>query len=228
MQRLAGFTRLILFDKRGMGPLRPHRHRARSKSGWTTFPRVMDAVGSERAVLHGVKRGRPSHRWSSRRPIPERTAALIFIGGEVKEIIEDDWPIGQSTREQYDERLEKILSGETPWGAGAPRLVRAEQGVRPRRHGVVVARLERTAASPAAAVAFMRLGSALDVRHVAPSIHVPTLVMHSPEDSIVPFAQGRWLAEQNPGRTVRRAQRPRSRPVVRRRGSGHRGDARVS
>ena len=45
-----------------------------------------------------------------------------------------------------------------------------------------VGRLERTAASPAAAVAFMRLGSELDVRHVAPSIHVPTLVMHAPGD----------------------------------------------
>jgi class 3 adenylate cyclase len=45
----------------------------------------------------------------------------------------------------------------------------------------------------------MRLGSELDVRHVAPSIHVPTLVMHVPGDPIVPFAQGRWLAEQIEG-----------------------------
>ena len=45
----------------------------------------------------------------------------------------------------------------------------------------------------------MRLGSELDVRHVAPSIHVPTLVIHMPEDPVVPFAQGRWLAEQIEG-----------------------------
>ena len=64
---------------------------------------------------------------------------------------------------------------------------------------LAVGRLQRTAASPAAAVAFMRLGSELDVRHVAPSIHVPTLVLHTPEDPIVPYEQGRWLAEQIEG-----------------------------
>ena len=45
----------------------------------------------------------------------------------------------------------------------------------------------------------MRLGSELDVRYVAPSIHVPTLVLHTPEDPIVPYEQGRWLAEQIEG-----------------------------
>jgi class 3 adenylate cyclase len=45
----------------------------------------------------------------------------------------------------------------------------------------------------------MRLGSQIDVRHVVPSVHVPTLVLHSPGDPIVPFAQGKWLAEQIPG-----------------------------
>ena len=33
----------------------------------------------------------------------------------------------------------------------------------------------------------MRLGSELDVRHVVPSIRVPTLVMHAPGDPIVPL-----------------------------------------
>ena len=45
----------------------------------------------------------------------------------------------------------------------------------------------------------MRLGSEIDVRHVAPSIHVPTPVLHTPEDPVVPYEQGRWLAEQIEG-----------------------------
>jgi class 3 adenylate cyclase len=62
-----------------------------------------------------------------------------------------------------------------------------------------LSRLERSAASPAAAAAFMRLGSEIDVRHVAPSIHVPTLVLHTPDDPVVRYEQARWLAEQIPG-----------------------------
>jgi pimeloyl-ACP methyl ester carboxylesterase len=196
MQRLAGFTRLILFDKRGMG-LSDRTLIGTLEERMDDVRAVMDAVGSERAVLLGVSEGAPlSMVFAATHP--ERTAGLIFVGGEVKEIIEDDWPIGQSTREQYAERLEKILSGETPWGQ-AQRVWFAPSRESDPAVMEWVGRLERTAASPAAAVAFMRLGSALDVRHVAPSIHVPTLVMHSPEDSIVPFAQGRWLAEQIPG-----------------------------
>jgi class 3 adenylate cyclase len=44
----------------------------------------------------------------------------------------------------------------------------------------------------------MRMGSEIDVRDVAPSIHVSTLVMHTRRDPVVPFEQGRWLAETIP------------------------------
>jgi class 3 adenylate cyclase len=158
---------------------------------------VMDAVGSERAVLMNISEGAPlSMVFAATHP--ERTAGLIFVGGEVKEILEDDWPWGQETREEYDEYLEKVLSGEIPWGQVTRVRFAPSKEFDP---AVIewVGRLERTAASPAAAVAFMRLGSEIDVRHVAPSIRVPTLVLHTPEDPIVPFEQGRWLAEQIPG-----------------------------
>jgi pimeloyl-ACP methyl ester carboxylesterase len=196
MQRLAGFTRLILFDKRGMG-LSDHTPIGTLEERMDDVRAVMDAVGSERAVLLGVSEGAPlsmvfaaSH--------PDRTAGLIFVGGEVKEIIEDDWPWGADTREEYEGMLEGILSGETEWGK-VTRVWFAPS----REHDPAVvswlSRLLRSSASPAAAAAFMRLGSEIDVRHVAPSIHVPTLVLHTPEDPVVPYQQGRWLAEQIEG-----------------------------
>jgi pimeloyl-ACP methyl ester carboxylesterase len=196
MQRLAGFTRLILFDKRGMG-LSDHTAVGTLEERMDDVRAVMDAAGSERAVLMGISEGAPlSMVFAATHP--ERTAALIFVGGEVKEILEDDWPLGQETRDEYEGHLQKILSGEFAWGQPKRVWFAPSKGNDP---AVMewVGRLERTAASPAAAVAFMRLGSELDVRHVAPSIHVPTLVMHAPEDPIVPFAQGRWLAEQIEG-----------------------------
>ena len=196
MQRLAGFTRLILFDKRGMG-LSDHTAIGTLEERMDDVRAVMDAVGSERAVLMGISEGAPlSMLFAATHP--ERTAGLIFVGGEVKEVLEEDWPWGQATREEYDTHLQKILNGETPWGKVESVWFAPSREYDP---AVVewVGRLERTAASPAAAVAFMRLGSEIDVRHVAPSIRVPTLVMHTPEDPIVRFEQGRWLAEQIPG-----------------------------
>ena len=196
MQRLAGFTRLILFDKRGMG-LSDRTAMGTLEERMDDVRAVMDAVGSERAVLLGVSEGAPlsmvfaaSH--------PERTAGLIFVGGEVKEIIEDDWPLGASTRDDYDASLERILTGETEWGKVTS--VRFAPSV---EHDPATlswfSRLLRSAASPAAAVAFMRLGSEIDVRHVAPTIQVPTLVLHTRHDPTVPYEQGLWLAEQIPG-----------------------------
>jgi len=87
MQRLAGFTRLILFDKRGMG-LSDHTAIGTLEERMDDVRAVMDAVGSERAVLMGISEGAPlSMVFAATHP--ERTAALIFIGGEVKEILEE-------------------------------------------------------------------------------------------------------------------------------------------
>ena len=195
MQRLASFTRLILFDKRGMG-LSDHTAIGTLEERMDDVRAVMDAVGSERAVLMGISEGAPlSMVFAATHP--DRTAGLIFVGGEVKEVIEDDWPWGESTREEYDDYLEKILSGEIPWGRSERVWFAPSREFDPATVEWIN-RLQRTAASPAAAVAFMRLGSEIDVRHVAPSIHVPTLVMHTREDTVVQFEQGRWLAEHIP------------------------------
>ena len=196
MQRLAGFTRLILFDKRGMG-LSDHTTIGTLEERMDDVRAVMDAVDSERAALMGVSEGAPlSMLFAASHP--ERTAGLIFVGGEVKEVREEDWPWGLSTREEYDDLLDRTLSGELPWGK-VTRVWFAPS----RQHDPALIRwlerLERSSASPAAAVAFMRLGSEIDVRHVAPSIHVPTLVLHTPDDPVVPHEQGRWLAEQIEG-----------------------------
>ena len=194
VQRLAGFTRLILFDKRGMG-LSDRTTVGTLEERMDDVRAVMDAAGSERAVLMGVSEGAPlsllfaaSH--------PERTAALIFSGGEVKEVTSEDWPWGQSTRDEFEEAMERILASDT-WGKPAPLFIAPSRMNDPALMEWF-GRLERAAATPAAGVAFMRMGSQIDVRHVAPSIHVPTLVMHSPRDTIVDFEQGRWLARTIP------------------------------
>ena len=182
---------------------------------------VMDAAGSERAVLLGVSEGAPlSMVFAATHP--ERTAALIFVGGEVKEILEDDWPLGQETREEY----EGSSRGSSPARSSGDRPKRVwfapskeyDPAVMEWRRGAS----NGTAASPAAAVAFMRLGSEIDVRYVAPSIHVPTLVLHVPGDPIVPLRTGPLARRADRGSPLRRARRAGPRALVRRRRSGRR------
>jgi pimeloyl-ACP methyl ester carboxylesterase len=76
MQRLAGFTRLILFDKRGMG-LSDRTTIGTLEERMDDARAVMDAVGSERAVLMGISEGAPMSLLFAASH-PERTAALIF------------------------------------------------------------------------------------------------------------------------------------------------------
>ena len=194
VERLAAFARVIIFDKRGMG-LSDRTTLGTLEERMDDVRAVMDAIGSERAVLLGVSEGAPlsllfaaSH--------PERTQALVFVGGEVKEVISDDWPWGQSTREEYDRYLDDFLVSDK-WGKPAPAFFAPSRRDDPALMEWL-GRLERSSASPAAAVAFMRMGSHIDVRAVVPSVHVPALVLHSRRDSVVAFEQGRWLADTLP------------------------------
>jgi pimeloyl-ACP methyl ester carboxylesterase len=194
VQRLAGFTRLILFDKRGMG-LSDRTTVGTLEERMDDVRAVMDAAGSERAVLMGISEGAPlSMLFAASHP--ERTAALIFCGGEVKEVIADDWPWGQHSREDFDRGMEEILASDA-WGKPSPVFFAPSRAGDPSLMEWL-GRLERSSATPAAGVAFMRMGSEIDVRHVAPSIHVPTLVLHTRHDPVVAFEQGRWLADTIP------------------------------
>ena len=194
VERIAAFARVILFDKRGMG-LSDRTTAGTLEERMDDVRAVLDAIGSKRAVLLGVSEGAPlsilfaaSH--------PERTQALIFVGGEVKEVTSEDWPWGQLTREEYDGFLDGFLASDT-WGKAARAFFAPSRADDPALMEWL-GRLERSSASPAAAAAFMRMGSEIDVRAVVSSVHVPALVMHSPRDTVVNYQQGRWLAETLP------------------------------
>jgi class 3 adenylate cyclase len=57
----------------------------------------------------------------------------------------------------------------------------------------------RRSASPGAAVALLRMNTQIDIRHVLPTIRVPTLVIHRTGDRDANVEEGRWLAGQIPG-----------------------------
>jgi hypothetical protein len=143
---------------------------------------VMDAVGSERAALMGESEGGPlSILFAAAHP--ERTRALVLQGAEVRERRDDDWPWGESTPDEFEAAMATIPEH---WGH------RSDRGLRALAPSITVdnwllewdRRGDVNAATPSAAVAFMRMAFDIDVRNVVPAIRVPTLILHRVGDRI--------------------------------------------
>jgi class 3 adenylate cyclase len=195
-RRLAALGRLILFDKRGVGMSDPVPIQSLpSIEAWIDDVRaVMDAAGSDRAALITTLGGSlmglvfaASH--------PERLRALVVVDGFARAHAGPDYPAGLSP-EEVSRRNEQT---ETAWGRGmmldnfAPSM-RAVPGLRE-----AWARYERFAASPGVARAMIRNLLELDVRHVLPAIHVPTLVIHHADAVAFGPELGRYLADHIAG-----------------------------
>ena len=99
--RLASFSRLILFDKRGTGlsDRVPIKDLPTLEQRMEDVHAVMDAVGSDKAVLIGVSEGGPMCSLFAA-TYPERTIALVMIGTYAKRIWEKDYPWGVSLKDR--------------------------------------------------------------------------------------------------------------------------------
>jgi pimeloyl-ACP methyl ester carboxylesterase len=200
--RLASFSRLIWFDKRGTGVSDRPTDVPTLEARMDDVRAVMDEVGSEHAVLMGVSEGGPmSILFAATHP--ERVAALVLWGSAVKGVRADDYPWAPS----FDEAIRGVEEAAERWGRPdycdevvrtvAPSLA-ADAGFM-RWWGSYM----RLAASPASAAALLRMNMEIDVRDVLPVIHVPTLVLHRTEDRLVDVASSRYVAERIPlGRCV--------------------------
>src|SRR6185295_17099959 len=91
--RLASFSRLIMFDKRGQGLSdRPSQPPTIEQSA-ADARAVLDAVGSERAVVYGVSEGGPMSVLLAATH-PDRVSALILYGTWARMIQGPDYPEG--------------------------------------------------------------------------------------------------------------------------------------
>ena len=197
-ERVAEFTRLILFDKRGMGMSDRVPGTTPLDVRMDDIRAVMDAVGSESAALMGESEGGPlSMLFAAAHP--ERTRALILQGAEVRERTDADWPWGESTPEEYEEYAATLSER---WGNGGAMTVVAPSLANDPALPAYVAwfgKMQRNAATPSTWEAFSRMAFDIDVRDVAPSIHVPTLILHAVGDRICHVGNARWLAERIDG-----------------------------
>ena len=194
--RLASFSRLILFDKRGTGlsDRVPINQLPTLEQRMDDVRAVMNAVGSERAALCGVSEGGPMCSLFAA-TYPEKTLALVMIGTYAKRIRDADYPWGPTAeeREHFFELMRRDWGGPVGIEERAPTLAHD-----PKFREWWAAFL-RTGASPAAAVALTQMNAEIDVRNVLPSIRVPSLVIHRRDDQCLKVDEGRFVAERIPG-----------------------------
>jgi pimeloyl-ACP methyl ester carboxylesterase/DNA-binding CsgD family transcriptional regulator/class 3 adenylate cyclase len=195
LHRLASFSRLIVFDKRGTGlsDRVPVDQLPSLEQRMDDVRAVMDAVGSRRAALVGVSEGGPLCLLFAATH-PDRTTAVVVIGGYARRLRGPDHPFGDAPEDhkRFLERIPQEWGGSFALAARAPSAMGDERFVR--WWGGYL----RSSASPAAAVALTRMNAEIDVRHVLPTIRVPVLVVHRRGDRAVPVEAGKVVAEQTP------------------------------
>ncbi|MGZ8868498.1 MAG: alpha/beta fold hydrolase, partial [Thermoanaerobaculia bacterium] len=196
LRRLASFSRLILFDKRGTGlsDAVPISQLPTLEERMDDVRAVMHAAGSTRAVVMGVSEGGTMSSLFAA-TYPEHTAGIVIIGGYARRLRADDYPWGPTPeqREAFIEMLEREWGGpvgideRAPSRAGDPDF---------RRWWSTYLRM---GASPGAAAALTRMNAEIDIRNVLPTIRVPALVIHRSEDRCLRVEEGRYIAERIPG-----------------------------
>ena len=196
LSRLASFSRLILFDKRGTGlsdPV-PINKLPTLEERMDDVRAVMNAVGSKRAVLVGVSEGGPLCSMFAA-TYPEKTSALVMIGTYAKRIRDLDYPWAptRAGREKFCEEIREH------WGGPVGLEERAPSKANNPDFRNWWATYLRMGASPGAALALTQMNAEIDVRHVLPSVRVPTLVLHRTDDRCLKVEEGRYVAKQIPG-----------------------------
>jgi class 3 adenylate cyclase len=182
LRRLASFSRLILFDRRGTGASDPLPEPM--PPPWETYAEevaaVMDAAGSRRAALMATT--------------AEAGPMALFFDASAKYVAADDYPIGIPP-----ERVEAIISRvEDTWGTAEPITTAIPSRAGDERFRRWVARMQRSMASPRTVHVVLRALFEVDVRPLLPLVRAPTLVLHRRDFPLLPLEHGRYLAEHLP------------------------------
>ncbi|MEM0117849.1 MAG: adenylate/guanylate cyclase domain-containing protein [Conexivisphaerales archaeon] len=198
LEGLAEFAKVVLFDKRGTGLSDRQAGVPTYADRMDDIRAVMDAAQFDNAVLFGVSEGVPMSILFAA-SYPSRTKGLILYGGEAKGSWSPDYPWVER-REEQEARLEWI---ERLWGT-RERAERAVSVLAPSRIGDEkfirwVWEILRMGSTPGALIALAKSDINMDVRHVLPTIRIPTLVIHLRDDKNVNIEEGRYIAKHIPG-----------------------------
>jgi pimeloyl-ACP methyl ester carboxylesterase len=199
-RRLASFSRLILFDRRGTGlsdHIVPRGEGLTLEAQMDDIRAVMDAAGSERATLFGFEEGFALCVMFAATS-PDRVSALIgqSPAGLGRADVEQAWAF---TEETWDDYKEGVRRG---WGSLA---FAEEEGsyIWPELDDPAwfrdYATFMRRSVSPGDALAFFEVDSEVDVRDLLPIVRTPTLIVQRTDDRSLPVQYGRTFAQRIAG-----------------------------
>jgi pimeloyl-ACP methyl ester carboxylesterase len=187
--RMAGYARVVIFDKRGTGMSDRVGDLPGVDERMDDLRAVMDAVGMQQAALLGISEGGPLAALFAA-TYPQRCSALVLYGTFAR------FASWLPTTEALDQFLGYI---DQAWGSGGSLPLFAPTRANDEGFQRWWGRFERLGASPSAAKSLMRMNSQIDVRHILPTIRVPTLVVHRTGDVTIDVEGGRYLAKHIPG-----------------------------
>jgi len=196
LRRLASFSRLIRFDRRGAGASDPVSLDALPP--WESFVEeldcVMATVASERAaIMTAYDAGPMGMLFAATKP--ERTTALILVNTGVKYVADDGYPIGLAP--EVADELNQTMADR--WGSDQHVLLQVPSRADDARFRDWYAKKTRSIAGPAAAAAYFRSMFSADARALLPAIRVPTLILHRRAYLFMPIEHGRYLADNIEG-----------------------------
>ena len=190
LRRLAGFSRLILFDKRGTGLSDRVTELPTLEQRMDDVRAVLDAVDSRRAALFGISEGAAMCALFAA-TYPERTTALVIYGGYAKRQWDPEYPWAPTP----EERQAFFTAIEQEWGGVVDLAILAPSALDDEAFRTWWAAYLRRSASPGAALALARMNTEIDIRGVLPAIRVPTLILHRAGDLDIDVGGARYLAD---------------------------------
>jgi pimeloyl-ACP methyl ester carboxylesterase len=193
LMRLASFSRVILFDKRGTGLSDRVAEMPNLETRMDDVRAVLDSVGSQRAALFGYSEGGVLCAVFAA-TYPNRTSALIMHASYARLTSTPDYPWGLDEQE----RKTFVDCAVRDWGAPIGIELRAPSMAKDERFRQWWARFLRLSVSPAAFATLCHMNAQIDIRQVLPAIRVPTLILHSVNDRALDVGGSRFLAEQIP------------------------------
>jgi pimeloyl-ACP methyl ester carboxylesterase len=194
LRRLGSFSRFIHFDKRGTGLSDRSLPPATLEERADDLRAVMDAEGIDQAFIGGFSEGGLLSAYFAATH-PDRVAGLILLSTGACFVQKEDHP-WNPTEEVWRSVNQQWAEG---WGTGqftVPILAPSVAG--DAGYQQWAARYERQSLNPGAVLPLQMLNAQLDIRHLLPTIRVPTLVLHR-RDEIISVENGRYLAAHIPG-----------------------------
>jgi class 3 adenylate cyclase/predicted alpha/beta hydrolase len=194
LRRLASFTRVIMFDRRGSGA--SDRVTGAGLSIWEHWAddirAVQDAAGSERAAILASSDSGPSAILFAA-TAPERTQALLLFCTTARFAAAEGY--AGLLPDQIDAAQAYIAEH---WGTEDMAVFSGPMVSRDPAFRSWAAKAARAAYNSQDILPAMRSSTSADVRQVLPTVRTPTLVISCKDFPWAPLEHGRYLAEHLP------------------------------